>query len=121
MCVYLHAGRTWKRVINTYDGAPFGKTRAHLTVIREAVAQTVETFGDGFARKACETLRTGIHLDAWDDALFGHDIGQWRTRRTFLVDSLILQDDTADELSDIRSGEKHFPIVASHIGCRFDL
>src|SRR5262249_19337472 len=99
-----------------YDCPPFGKTRAHLPIIRQAVAQTIESFSNSLPREICQTLRTGIYFDAGYDSLFRQYISQGCPGRTLLVDSLVLQDDAADERGDIGCGKEHFAIVTATVG-----
>ena len=60
--------------------APFGEARAQLVVFGKALAQAVETLGDGLARKSWQGLGAQIDLDAGDHARLG-EIGRETGRR----------------------------------------
>ena len=51
------------------DRPPLGELRAKVGVLREPVAQTVETLGNELAVGARQRLRALVHLDAGYDAL----------------------------------------------------
>ncbi len=46
-----------------------GETRTELAILGESFPQSVEPFGDGFARATYKRLRAKIHLDAGNDLL----------------------------------------------------
>src|SRR5207247_4427075 len=102
--IYLHAGPAWPCIVDTNDRAPFGKTCAHLPVIRKPIAQSIESFGDGLAGPTRQALCAGIDFYAGYDALIRQHISQGRSSRTLLMDRLVLHDDAADELGGIRRG-----------------
>src|SRR2546426_7553318 len=58
------------------DGPPFGEARAELGVFGQALAQTIEAFGDFLAGKRSHRLGAVIHLDARDDALSPEQLDQ---------------------------------------------
>jgi hypothetical protein len=71
--------------------APLGKTRAHLKVFLEAVAQSVQTFGDFFAGMSGQVLGSGIHFDAGNDARVSEDFEKRRAVFLLLADGLVVE------------------------------
>jgi hypothetical protein len=67
-------------------------------VLCEAVAEPVEPLGDCLAGRAGKRLRASVDFDTRKDALVREDLSERRAARTLLADSLVLQDDPADEL-----------------------
>jgi len=51
--------------------APLGKTGAHLGILGQALAQTVQTLGDLLSWVTRHVLCTRVDLDAWNDSRIG--------------------------------------------------
>ena len=120
VCVHSHAVGARQYVVYVDHGPPFCEAGAHAAVRREAIAQTVETLGDGLVRRTGERLRADIDLDAGKDALSREDLAERRAGGTLLMDRLVIHDDAADELGDARGGEQHLPIGAAALFSRPD-
>src|ERR1035437_7934626 len=75
---------------------PLGKTGAHLKILLEAVAQTIQTFGDFLSRMTGQVLGSGIYFDAGNDGRFGKDFDEGRPIFLLLADGLIEEDYTTD-------------------------
>src|ERR1035437_3320567 len=60
----LDATPAGNAIANGKNRPPLGKTRAHLKIFLEAVAQTVQTFGDFFTWMSGQVLGSGIYFDA---------------------------------------------------------
>ena len=81
---------------------PLGKTRAHLKVFLESVAQAVQTFGDFFTWKTSELFCSSINFDAGNDAGIGQDFDQRRAVLLLLTDGLVVKNRTTDTLAETR-------------------
>ena len=118
--ICAHAGGARQSVSDMDDRAPLREAGAHSMVLREAVAEPVKSLGDGLVRRAGKRLRASVDFDAGKDALVREDLSERRAARTLLPDSLVLQDDPADELGRPRSGEEHFAVGAPALLGRLD-
>ena len=92
--------------------APLGEAGAHLEVLREAVAQSVQTFGDLLSGMTRQVLRADVDLDAGNDARIGEDLDERRAIFRLLADRLVIEDRAADALAQARRGHDQFPIGA---------
>ena len=93
-------------------GAPLGEPRAELTVVREPLAEPVESLGDRLAGEHRQRLRARVHLDARDDAHRGEQLGERRAVGRRLPDRLVEQDHAADVLGQPRRREEHLTVRA---------
>ena len=84
--------------------APFGKTRAHLKVFLEPVAQSVQTFGDFFAGMSSQVLGSGINFDAGNDSRISEDFEKRRAVLLLLADRLVVENHAADALAETGCG-----------------
>ena len=103
------------------DGAPLGETRAELVVLGETLAQPVEAFGNRLVRKAGERLRTGVDLDARDDAELLQILRKRRAVLGLLPDRLVVQDHAADVVGGARRSEQHLAVSAARLFGRLQL
>ena len=65
-----------------------------------ALGQTVEAFGDFFARAQREILGAGIDLDAGQDAVFGQQFHERRAVGRLLAQRFIVKNHAADVTAD---------------------
>ena len=68
MCVGFDATPAGNVVADGNHRPPLGKTRSHLKVFRQTVAQSVQTFGYFFAGMRGKILGSGIHFDAGNNS-----------------------------------------------------
>ena len=78
--------------------APLGEARAHLEIFRQALAQTIQAFGDFFTRMAGQFFCAGIHLDTGNDARIEQGFGKRPAIFGLLAYRLVEQDRTTDAL-----------------------
>ena len=109
----LDASRAWQIVVDVDYGSPFREARPEAGVLFEPIAESIEPFGHGFARRTGERLRARIDLDAWHDPLFCKHLRERRPASVFLADRLVLHDDAADEFGGGRKREQHLPVRAA--------
>ena len=103
------------------DRAPLGELGAEPGVFGEAVAQAVEALGDQFAGKSGQCLRTLVHLDARQDAVVEHDLGEGYAGLGRLTDGFVIEDRTGDVFAELGRRQQHFAIGASVFLSVFDL
>src|SRR5256885_987452 len=108
-------------VVNIDHCAPFGEARAEPAVFDEALAQAVESLGDGLAAETGERLRAQAHLDPRDDPLLRQVLRKRRAVPGLLADGLVVQDDAADRLGGAGSREQHLAIAAAMLLGRLQL
>jgi hypothetical protein len=79
-------------------------------VFGKALAQAIETFGDGLARKSRQCLGSFIDLDTGDHARLGEIGGKRDPVLGLLADGLVIHDDAADVVLGARRGEQHLAV-----------
>ena len=72
--------------------APLGKTGAHLKVFFEAVAQSVQTFGDFLAGMSGQILCARVDLDSRNDSCIEDGFDKERAVFLPLADGLVVKD-----------------------------
>ena len=102
------------------DRAPFGEACSELAVLREALAQAVETLRDLLAGGEREGFRALVDLDPGDDPLSLEHLRERCPIRCTLADRLVEQYDPADPLACVRGGEEEFPISPPALLRRLD-
>ena len=80
--------------------APLGETGAHLKVFREAVAQSVEAFGDFLSGMTGHVLGAGVDFDAGNDSRIGDGFHEGSAVFLLLADRLVVEDHAADALAE---------------------
>ena len=91
---------------------PLGKTRAHLKIFLEPVAQAVQTFGDFFAGMSGQVLCSGIYFDAGNDSRIGEDFEKRSAVLFLLADGFVVKNRATDALAETGRGHNQFPIRA---------
>jgi hypothetical protein len=76
--VGLDATPTGNAFADGDHSAPLGKTRAHLKILFEPVAQAVQTFRDFLAGMSGQVLGSGIYFDAGNNSRIREDFKKWR-------------------------------------------
>src|SRR5258706_16365767 len=100
MGICPHVILLWEGVVDRVHSLPFGKARAEVVVLLEAVTQPVETLGDRLARCMCERLRAFVDLDAGNDVLRGKQLPERRPAESVMSNRLDDKDGAADVLLD---------------------
>src|SRR5690606_40217597 len=77
--------------------------RSELVVLGKAIAQTVESFRDRLARITRERLRTGIDLDARDDAERRQVFGKRHPVTRLLSQRFVVEDRSEEHTSELQS------------------
>src|SRR5271154_4295459 len=72
--------------------APLGKARAHSKVLPEAVAQSIQTFGDFLSGITRQVLCAGVDFDAGNDSRIGEDFNKGSAILLLLADGLVVED-----------------------------
>ena len=111
------AGRNVLRDVD--DCTPFCEARAELVVLRQAVAQTVETFCDRLAGEIRERLCARIDLDTRDDPEFGQILSEGHAIFGLLAKRFVVENHAADVVGGLRGSEQHFAISATCFFRRF--
>ena len=110
MGVGLDATPAGKAIADDDYCAPLGKTRAHLKILLEPVAQSVQTFGDLLSRKTSQVLRASIHFDAGNDPRLGENFDKRRAVFLLLADRLVEKNCSAYAFAKAGRGHNQFPI-----------
>lgn len=92
----------WPDRVNFNDGAPLREARAELIIIGQAIAQTVETFGDLFAVGSDEIFRARIDFDAGNHIVLAHKLRKENAGRGLLPNRLVVHNHAADVLRNFR-------------------
>ena len=103
------------------DGAPLGELGAHLAVLVEALAQSVEALGDRLALGAGQRLRALVDLDAGDDARVLEHLRERHAVLARLADGLVVEDDAGDVVAQAGRREQHLPVVPALVLGGLDL
>ena len=112
MCVGLDATPGRNVLTDGNHRTPFGKTRTHLEILLEPVAQPVQTFRDFLAGMSGQILGSSIDFDARNDACVGEDFEERRAVFLLLTDRFVIEDYPTDALAEIGRGDNQFPIRA---------
>ena len=112
MCVGLDATPAGNIIADGNHRPPLGKTRAHLKVFLETVAQAVQTFGDFFAGMTSHILGSSINFDAGNDSRIGEDFKKRRAVLLLLADGFVVENRTTDALAETGRGHNQLPIRA---------
>ena len=91
---------------------PLGKTRAHLKIFLEALAQSVQTFGDFLAGMSGQVLGSGIYFDAGNDSRIGEDFEKRSAVLLLLANRFVVKNRATDALAETGRGHNHLPIRA---------
>ena len=118
--VHVDAVRRRQRVGDRVGGAPLGEPGTERVVLGQTLTQPVEPFGHGLTVGAGQRLRAGVDLDARDDALVGQQLRERRAVGARLADRLVEEDDAADEVADLGSGEQQVAVGAAQLLGRLD-
>ena len=103
------------------DCAPFRKLRAKPAIFNEPLAQSVESFGDDFARTEGRRLRALVDLDAGNRTCFLDQLDQGRAVFGVLPDRLVVENDAGNVFSHpVGATEQHLAVVAPRIGGALD-
>ena len=95
-------------------GAPLGELGAETAVFDEALAQTVEAFGDHLAGTERQRLGPLVDLDAGERAGLLDDLDERRAVLGLLADRLVVEDDAGDVFRHRLAGaEHHLAVVAA--------
>ena len=78
MSVGFDASATGRAIADGKDRSPLGEARAHLHVLSQTRAQSIQPFGNLLAGAGGHRLRTYVHLDPGNDPLIGESFGEWR-------------------------------------------
>jgi len=95
------------------DRTPLGEARTQLVVLLQALAQAVQAFGDQLARATGQGMGALVDLDARNDALGGHVLGERDAVLGGLTDGLVVQDRAGDVLVQLGRGEQQFAVGAT--------
>ena len=74
VCVGFDATPAGNAIADGNHRPPLGKTRAHLKIFLESVAQAVQTFGDFFAGRTSQLFCSSINFDAGNDSRIGRGL-----------------------------------------------
>src|SRR5690606_19025232 len=74
--VRVDAAARGDRLADVDHRAPLGEAGTQLVVLLQPRAQAVEAFGHHLAREAGQGMGALVDLDARDDAVVGHDLGE---------------------------------------------
>ena len=92
--------------------APLGKTGPHLRVFRQALAQSVQTFGYFLSGMAGQVLGAGVNFDAGNDSRIRDDFDKGSAIFLLLADRLVVEDHAANALTQTGRGHNQLPIGA---------
>jgi len=93
--------------------APLGELGTQLDVLLQTLAQAVQALGHHIARKAGQRHRALVHLDARDDAVLLHHLGEGHAVLGGLADGFVIEDRAGDVLAQARSGEQQLAVGAA--------
>src|SRR5208283_1530125 len=95
-----------------YDNqrAPLDEMSAHLSIIRQAVAQSVQTFGYSLSGMTGHGLRPGIYFNAGDDPCIGDGFNKGSAIFLPLADRLVVEDRATDALTKTGRGHNQLPV-----------
>jgi len=98
MRIGLDTAPTGKSIAHRDHCTPFGEARAHSRIILEAIAQSIQSFGDPFSRTPRQILRANIDFNARNDARVEDQIYKRLSIFPMLTDCLVVEDDAVDAI-----------------------
>src|SRR5450759_843664 len=110
--ISLDATPAGNACVQSNHRTPLGKTGAHLKVFSQAVAQSVQTFGDFLSGMACHVLCTGVNFDAGNNSGIGDDFDKGSAICLLLADRLVVEDRATNALTETGRGRNQLPIGA---------
>ncbi|CEE78298.1 hypothetical protein XAC2852_710026 [Xanthomonas citri pv. citri] len=113
MRVGLDAGAGRNVFADIDDRTPLGEARTQRVVLLQTRTQAVQAFGHQLARHAGQRLRALVDLDARDDAVGGHVLGERHAILGLLTDGLVEQDGAGDVVAQLGRGQQQFAIGAT--------
>src|SRR5665213_3637442 len=101
----LDAAPAWNSGADRNHRTPLGKTGTHLKILFQAVAQSVQTFGDFLSGMSSQVLCARVDLYARNDS--GVDDGFDKGSAIFLplADRLVVEDCATNALPEVRRAD----------------
>ncbi len=88
--------------------------RSHLGVFSQAVAQSVQPFGDFLSRMTGQVFRTAIDFDARNDTRIGKGIRERIAIFHPLANGFVVEDRATNRLTETWSRHDQFAVRAPH-------
>jgi hypothetical protein len=87
------------------DGAPFCEPRSQLPILRQPLAQAIQTLSNFFGGKICQRLCTFIHFNTGNDSLLFQRFNERATVTSLLPNRLVEKNYTANKFAGVFCGK----------------